>query len=69
MLCGRVSILLVRKDLAGLLSPHLSKVRVDQVANIVNQMFDDEWKRRPASEEPAVAAPTLQPHPRNRHLH
>jgi hypothetical protein len=36
---------------------------------MVNQMFDDEWKRRPVADEPAVATPTLQPHPRNRHLH
>jgi hypothetical protein len=59
----------VEEDLSALLSPHFDKVRVDQVANIVNQMFDDEWKRRPVAEEPAVATPALQPHPRNRHLH
>ena len=59
----------VEEDLSALLSPHFDKVRIDQVANMVNQMFDDEWKRRPAVEEKSVATPALQPHPRNRHLH
>jgi hypothetical protein len=36
---------------------------------MVNQMFDDEWKRRPVEKDAAVATPALQPHPRNRHLH
>jgi hypothetical protein len=59
----------VEEDLGALLSPHFDKTRVDQVANMVNQMFDEEWKRRPAEKEAAVATPALQPHPRNRHLH
>jgi hypothetical protein len=59
----------VEEDLAALLSPHFDKTRVDQVTSMVNQMFDDEWKRRPLAEEPAAASPVLQPHPRNRHLH
>ena len=59
----------VEEDLSALLLPHFDKTRVDQVAGMVNQMFDDEWKRRPAVEEKTVATPLLQPHPRNRHLH
>lgn len=59
----------VEEDLAALLSPHFDKAKVDQVLNLVNQLFDDEWKRRPAVEEKSVATPVLQPHPRNRHLH
>jgi len=59
----------VEEDLAALLSPHFDKARVDQVAALVNQMFDADWKSRPASEDKSVATPALQPHPRNRHLH
>ena len=59
----------VEEDLVGLLSAHVDKSRVDQVVGIVNQMFDDEWKSRPASDKEVSAAPALSPHPRNRHLH
>ena len=59
----------VEEDLAGLLSPHFDKARVDQVTSLVNQMFDESWKNRPPSDEESVPAPVLQPHPRNRHLH
>ncbi len=59
----------VEEDLAALLSPHFDKARVDKVTNMVNQMFDEEWKSRPAAEEQPVATAALQPHPRNRHLH
>jgi hypothetical protein len=55
--------------LASLLSPHFDKAKVDQVTAMVNQMFDADWKNRPAVEEQTVSAPVLQPHPRNRHLH
>ena len=54
--------------LSALLAPHFDKTRVDQVVSQVNQMFDEEWKRRPVEQEP-VASTTLQPSPRNRHLH
>jgi hypothetical protein len=59
----------VEEDVSALLSPHLDKARVEQVTALVNQMFDAEWKNRPPAEEPNVATPLLQPHPRNRHLH
>jgi len=59
----------VEEDLAGLLSPHFDKARVDQVTGLVNQMFDESWKNRPPADEESVPAPVLQPHPRNRHLH
>ena len=59
----------VEEDLVGLLSAHFDKGRVDQVVGTVNQMFDDEWKSRPASDKEVSAAPALSPHPRNRHLH
>ena len=64
----------VEEDLGALLSPHFDKTRVDQVANMVNQMFDDEWKRRPwrktrrlrlrpaaASAQPAFALEKIRP--------
>jgi hypothetical protein len=60
----------VEEDLIGLLSPNFDKGRVDRVVGIVNQMFDEDWKSRPATDKQTVAAaPALSPHPRNRHLH
>ena len=59
----------VEEDLVGLLSAHFEKVRVDRVVGIVNQMFDEDWKSRPATDKQSAAAPALSPHPRNRHLH
>lgn len=59
----------VEEDLSALLLPHFDKTRVDQVANLVNRMFDDDWKNRPPAEEQTLSTPVLQPHPRNRHLH
>ena len=59
----------MEEDLVGLLTPHFDKGRVDRVVGIVNQLFDEDWKSRPASDKQAVATPALSPHPRNRHLH
>jgi hypothetical protein len=59
----------VEEDLTGLLSPHFDKARVDQVVGLVNQIFDDTWKKRAQVDEQSVSASTLHPHPRNRHLH
>ena len=59
----------VEEDLTSMLAPHFDKARVDQVAALVNRMFDESWKNRPPTEEPTAPAPVLQPHPRNRHLH
>jgi hypothetical protein len=59
----------VEEDLIGLMSAHFDKGRVDQVVGIVNQMFDEDWKSRPATDKQTAAAPALSPHPRNRHLH
>ncbi len=59
----------VEEDLTGLLSPHFDKTHVEQVAALVNQMFDEAWQKRSTSEEQTVATPMSQLHPRNRHLH
>ena len=59
----------VEEDLMGLLSPHFDKAAVDEVAALVNRMFDESWKNRPPSTEPEVPSTVAQPHPRNRHLH
>jgi hypothetical protein len=59
----------VEEDLTGLLSPHFDKTHVDQVAALVNKLFDESWKTRPMAEEPSAATPAPTPHPRNRHLH
>ena len=58
----------VEEDLSALLSPHFDKARVEQVTALVNQMFDELWKKRPTAEEQTASTPT-HPHPRNRHLH
>ena len=58
----------VEEDLSALLSPHFDKARVDQVTVLVNQMFDDSWKKRPSTDEQTASTP-MHPHPRNRHLH
>ncbi len=59
----------VEEDLVALLSPHFDKSKVAQASDLINKMFEDEWKSRPFSEEQPAAAPLQQPHPRNRHLH
>jgi len=58
----------VEEDVAAVLSPHFSKDRVGQVTALINQLFDEDWKSRPPTQEPAVPAAPV-PHPRNRHLH
>ncbi len=58
----------VEEDVASVLSPHLGKDRVGQVTALVNQLFDETWKNRAATQEPAATVTSL-PHPRNRHLH
>ena len=59
----------VEEDLSALLSPHFDKSRVDQVVALVNQLFDESWKKRPVAEEQTLSTSAPTPHPRNRHLH
>ena len=59
----------VEEDLVGCCRRTSTRTRVDEVTGIVNQMFDADWKNRPAADEQTVSTPLLQPHPRNRHLH
>lgn len=58
----------VEEDVAAVLAPHFGKDKVGQVTALVNQLFDEDWKSRPVSQEASAAAMPL-PHPRNRHLH
>ena len=59
----------VEEDMSALLSPRFDKPRVERVTTMVNQMFEEEWKKRPSDEDKVVAPAVLHPHPRNRHLH
>jgi hypothetical protein len=57
------------EDLAALLSLHFAHDKVSQVTGLVNQLFEEAWKNRPAAEKPTALSSGPQPHPRNRHLH
>jgi hypothetical protein len=60
----------VVEDVSGLLSRHLGKQDVEQVASLINQLFDASAVTRPETGEEHVTSSTVIPlHPRNRHLH
>ena len=60
----------VIEDISGMLSRHLGKQEVEQVAGMVNQMFDRDWVTRKDTGEQATESSTVIPlHPRNKHLH
>ena len=60
----------VIEDISGMLSRHLGKAEVEQVAGIVNHLFDQDWvaKKEPGGQ--TTESSTVIPlHPRNKHLH
>jgi hypothetical protein len=60
----------VVEDVSGLLSRHLGKPEVEQVAGLINQLFDAAGATRPqAGEEHATTSTVIPLHPRNKHLH
>jgi len=59
----------VEEDLTALLAPHFDADKVSQIVTLVNGLFSEDFKNRPATEEQTTLAPNFQPHPRNRHLH
>lgn len=60
----------VIEDISGMLSRHLGKAEVEQVAAIVNHLFDQDWTARKDTGERTGESSTVIPlHPRNKHLH
>ena len=60
----------VVEDVSGLLSRHLAKQDVDQVAGLINKLFDATGATRPEAGQESVTSSTVIPlHPRNKHLH
>jgi hypothetical protein len=60
----------VIEDISGMLSRHLGKAEVDQVASLLNQLFDHDWAtKKVTGEQPAGASTVIPLHPRNKHLH
>lgn len=59
----------VVEDATNLLSRHLGKAEVDQVASLVSQMFDKaQPAARPAADQ-STSSTVIPLHPRNKHLH
>jgi hypothetical protein len=60
----------VIEDISNMLSRHLGKADVDQVAAFVSQLFDQDLASRKITGEQDSASSTVIPlHPRNKHLH
>ena len=60
----------VSEDVSNLLARHLGKPDVEQVAALINQLFDAAAAARPAAAQDGAASSTVIPlHPRNKHLH
>jgi len=59
----------VEEDLTSLLAAHFNADKVAQVTSLVNQLFEEDRRARPAVEEQATPPASFQPNPRNRHLH
>ena len=60
----------VVEDVSSLLSRHLGKPETDQVAALINQLFDTAGSARTEGGRESAANSTVIPlHPRNKHLH
>jgi hypothetical protein len=60
----------VTEDVSAMLIRHLGKAEVDQVAALVNQLFEQDWATRKITGEHAAGSSTVIPlHPRGKHLH
>jgi hypothetical protein len=58
------------EDVSSLLTRHLGKPETEQVAALINQLFDASQATRPQAAEEALSTSTVIPlHPRNKHLH
>jgi hypothetical protein len=59
----------VVEDVSSMLSRHLGKQEVEQVAGLVNQLFDSDLATRRAADEHGTSSTVIPLHPRNKHLH
>jgi hypothetical protein len=60
----------VVEDVSSLLSRHLGKGETEQVAALINQLFDAAGAAVPQTgEEPLTTSTVIPLHPRNKHLH
>ena len=59
----------VIEDVSSMLSRHLGKQDVDQVALLINQLFDTDLAAKRATGEPNPSSTVIPLHPRNKHLH
>ena len=59
----------VVEDVSGMLSRHLSKQEVEQVAALVNQMFETALTAKRSGGEPTAPSTVIPLHPRNKNLH
>ncbi|MGZ8156214.1 MAG: DUF6806 family protein, partial [Burkholderiales bacterium] len=60
----------VVEDVSNLLSRHIGKPEVEQVAGLINKLFDASAVARPEGDRESTMTSTVIPlHPRNKHLH
>ena len=59
----------VIEDISSMLLRHLGKQDVDQVAVLLNQLFDTDLAAKRATGEPSTSSTVIPLHPRNKHLH
>ena len=59
----------VIEDVSSMLLRHLGKQDVDQVAALLNQLFDTDLAAKRATGEPSTSSTVIPLHPRNKHLH
>jgi hypothetical protein len=60
----------VVEDVSHMLSRHLGKPEVEQVAGLINKLFDSTAATFVQSDRDSAATSTVIPlHPRNKHLH
>lgn len=60
----------VVEDVSSMLSRHLGKAETEQVAGLINQLFDASRGTKPQTGEEHLSTSTVIPlHPRNKHLH
>ena len=59
----------VIEDVSSMLLRHLGKQDVDQVALLINQLFDTDLAAKRAPGDQSTSSTVIPLHPRNRHLH
>ena len=59
----------VIEDVSSMLMRHLGKQDVEQVAALINQLFDTDIAAKRVTGEPSTSSTVIPLHPRNKHLH